>query len=80
MHLPSFGNGKQIPVTFSFAGKEQKGTLSEVHGTEYWWFLHSAKALIDILQYENGSLQFQKEVELNRQKEHFAAVLLGWYQ
>lgn len=69
---------ENIPVTFTFAGKQKKGTLTKVHGMN-GWFLHGSD-LIDLLIWEGKPRWKGGCEELTAQLDYFEDVLIAWYE
>lgn len=79
MNFPNFGHNNPVRVSFTYANQKHQGALSEVHGSTYWWYLHSGSFIAGVLHFENGRLWFG-DPELDSQIDYFAGVLVGWYQ
>ncbi len=71
-----------IPVSFTFKGKDYKGTLGFVNGAGgYVWFLMVNRFYWGQLGYSNYEWVFhdQKD-ELGDYADYFGAVVIAWYE
>jgi hypothetical protein len=91
LFIPDFGEPKRpkIPVTFTYYGEGRTGSLSEITGWQYAWWLHADYSfdpfhhrvnLVDVLIWDNCITWKEGNGGLPDQEAHFLEVIISHYQ